>query len=72
MTRLMVAVALVLVLSSATHTVQAAAPESRVALVIGNSAYESAPLANPANDAIFIIVVVCWCWKFKPRSMRLH
>lgn len=28
-----------------------AAPEKRVALVIGNSRYESAPLRNPVNDA---------------------
>ena len=30
---------------------QAAAPERRVALVIGNSAYHIAPLINPVNDA---------------------
>ncbi len=29
----------------------ATAPEPRVALVIGNSAYQNTPLANPANDA---------------------
>ena len=28
-----------------------AAAEPRVALVIGNSAYEEAPLSNPVNDA---------------------
>ncbi len=27
------------------------AAESRIALVIGNSAYQETPLANPANDA---------------------
>ncbi|MGE4264686.1 MAG: caspase family protein [Desulfovibrio sp.] len=32
------------------HTAQAAG-ENRTALVIGNSAYKSAPLKNPANDA---------------------
>src|SRR5262245_32476481 len=30
---------------------QAAAGDARVALVVGNSAYRNAPLANPANDA---------------------
>jgi len=29
----------------------AATAEQRIALVIGNSAYESGPLANPVNDA---------------------
>ena len=34
------------------HSSQAAASENRVALVIGNSAYQNAPtLANPRNDA---------------------
>lgn len=28
-----------------------AAPEQRIALVIGNSAYSSGPLKNPINDA---------------------
>ena len=28
-----------------------ASPEKRVALVIGNGAYQQAPLANPVNDA---------------------
>ncbi|MCX5836738.1 MAG: caspase family protein, partial [Deltaproteobacteria bacterium] len=28
-----------------------AAPEQRIALVIGNSAYSSGPLKNPVNDA---------------------
>ena len=32
----------------------ATTPEPRVALIIGNSAYRSAPLANPANDARLI------------------
>lgn len=32
-------------------TVQSAPQESRVALIIGNSDYKSAPLDNPANDA---------------------
>ncbi|MBV9958481.1 MAG: caspase family protein, partial [Acidobacteria bacterium] len=31
-----------------------AAPEKRVALVIGNSRYESAPLRNPVNDATLV------------------
>ncbi len=30
------------------------APEPRVALVIGNSAYDTSPLKNPANDARLI------------------
>ena len=34
----------------------AAAP--RVALVVGNSAYAEAPLANPANDARLIAALV--------------
>ena len=44
-------VALVLVLFGVTNTAVTAAPEPRIALVIGNSAYEETPLANPANDA---------------------
>ena len=44
-------VALVLVLFGVTNTAIAAAPEPRIALVIGNSAYEESPLSNPANDA---------------------
>jgi hypothetical protein len=37
------------------HSSQAATPENRVALVIGNSAYQNAPpLANPRNDAMEI------------------
>ena len=51
MRRLVATVALVLVLFGATHTAVAAAPETRVALVIGNSVYEDAPLATPVNDA---------------------
>jgi hypothetical protein len=35
----------------ATQTAPASAVEPRVALVIGNSSYELAPLVNPANDA---------------------
>src|ERR1041384_6544153 len=31
-----------------------AGPERRIALVVGNSRYESSPLANPANDAQLI------------------
>lgn len=34
------------------------ASSSRVALIIGNSAYKSAPLANPANDATDMAVVL--------------
>ena len=51
MKRLAAAVALVLVLFGAMNIATAAVPEPRVALVIGNSAYADAPLANPANDA---------------------
>ena len=51
MKRIVAAVALVLVLFAAAHTAVVAAPETRVALVIGNSAYNDAPLANPVNDA---------------------
>jgi len=40
----------VLALMGQLHTAQAAG-ETRTALVIGNSAYKSAPLKNPANDA---------------------
>src|SRR3954453_11596092 len=32
-------------------TVAAQAPEKRIALVIGNAAYQTAPLQTPANDA---------------------
>ena len=35
-----------------------ASSTNRVALVIGNSAYKSAPLANPANDANDMAVVL--------------
>ena len=39
-------------ISSLVFSVQAQAPEDvRIALVIGNSAYPNAPLANPGNDA---------------------
>jgi uncharacterized caspase-like protein len=40
----------ILTLMGQPHTAQAAG-ENRTALVIGNSAYKSAPLKNPANDA---------------------
>ncbi|MEY2689581.1 MAG: hypothetical protein RL375_3780, partial [Pseudomonadota bacterium] len=44
---------LLALLPALTLPAQAATPEAppRVALVIGNGAYRSAPLANPANDA---------------------
>ncbi len=45
---IVILVALVLV---SVPVVGEAAPEQRVALVIGNSAYKNAPLRNPANDA---------------------
>ena len=51
MRHLIAVVALFLVVFGATRIAIAAAPEPRVALVIGNSAYEDAPLANPVNDA---------------------
>ncbi len=51
MKRLAAAVALVFMLIGATNIAMAAAPEPRVALVIGNSAYADSPLANPVNDA---------------------
>ena len=51
MTRLVAVVALVIVVFGAMHTVIAATPEPRVALVVGNSAYQVAPLANPVGDA---------------------
>ena len=47
MKRAVTAVALIIFLCGTTSF----AAEQRVALVIGNSAYASAPLANPANDA---------------------
>ena len=51
MRHLVAAVALLFVICGATTIATAAAPEPRVALVIGNSAYQNAPLANPVNDA---------------------
>ncbi len=51
MRRLKAAIALVLIIFGATEIATAAAPEPRVALVIGNSAYEDSPLTNPVNDA---------------------
>jgi len=42
---------LVLLLALLTDPALAQAPEQRVALVIGNAAYKSAPLRNPLNDA---------------------
>ncbi len=43
-----------LVLGFAGPALAATTPEPRVALVIGNSAYPDAPLANPVNDARLI------------------
>ena len=54
MRRLIAAVALVLIVFGATTMTTAAVPEPRVALVIGNSAYDTSPLKNPANDARLI------------------
>ena len=51
MRHLVAVVALFFVVCGATTFATAATPEARVALVIGNSAYADAPLANPANDA---------------------
>ena len=51
MRRLWNAVALVLIIFGATTSATAAVPEPRVALVIGNSSYDFAPLKNPVNDA---------------------
>ncbi len=39
------------VLAGAGALVHAAAPDARIALIVGNAAYKSAPLANPVNDA---------------------
>ena len=46
-----VVVALVLIFATLTGPAEGATPEPRIALVIGNSAYKDAPLANPVNDA---------------------
>ncbi len=43
-----------LVLGLAGPALAATTPEPRVALVIGNSAYDTSPLKNPANDARLI------------------
>ena len=43
--------AFLVVLGFAGSAAAATTPPPRVALVIGNSAYPDAPLANPANDA---------------------
>ena len=51
MTRLLVVAALVLIFATSTGPATGATPEPRIALVIGNSAYKDAPLANPVNDA---------------------
>ncbi len=57
MRRYIVATILLLALAG---TAQAATPsdpsalEPRVAMVIGNSAYDTSPLKNPANDARLI------------------
>src|SRR5262245_18601071 len=38
-------------LAQVAATIKASGGERRIALVIGNSAYKSSPLRNPANDA---------------------
>ncbi len=43
-----------LVFGVAGPALAATTPEPRVALVIGNSAYDTSPLKNPANDARLI------------------
>ena len=43
-----------LVLGFVGPVLAATTPEPRVALVIGNSAYDTSPLKNPANDARLI------------------
>ena len=58
MKRLVAAVALVLIFFGATKISTAAVSEPRVALVIGNSAYDTSPLKNPANDARLIAKTV--------------
>jgi len=49
--RAVLALTLALTLALSASTAWAATAAPRVALVIGNSAYESLPLKNPANDA---------------------
>lgn len=57
MKKTIISFALILLLASSTYmqqsqlTQEAIRTERRVALVIGNSAYENAPLKNPVNDA---------------------
>ena len=51
MTRFVHTLALFLVIFGAIDIAAAATPEPRIALVIGNSAYATAPLANSVNDA---------------------
>lgn len=46
-----IVLAAIFALSAAFAVAQTPAPERRVALVIGNAAYEGGPLPNPANDA---------------------
>ena len=55
MKRLISVFALVLVVCGATNGSAVAATEQRIALVIGNSDYAEAPLANPANDARLMV-----------------
>ena len=38
-------------MNAAQHTIKRNTLETRLALVIGNGAYKSSPLANPVNDA---------------------
>ena len=46
--------ATILLLAFVGPVLAATTPEQRVALVIGNSAYDTSPLKNPANDARLI------------------
>ncbi len=47
-------VATILFLAFVGPVLAATTPSPRVALVIGNSAYDTSPLKNPANDARLI------------------
>ena len=49
-----IALAAVLLVMLVGPVLAATTPEPRVALVIGNSAYDTSPLKNPANDARLI------------------
>ncbi len=46
--------ATILLLAFVGPVLAATTPQPRVALVIGNSAYDTSPLKNPANDARLI------------------